>query len=172
MLYTDGMILLSIDSGIEKTGYALFDKQSNGKSRISYITSGLIQTSKTLRTEERIVEIYDGLEKLIKKHGPDKVIIEQIFFFKNHKSFITVSQAQGAVLLLAARHKLPVEFLTPLQIKQIVTGYGQSDKKAVQKMLHLTLGLDIELKQDDQADAIACGLAYCYLNQNLVDRSQ
>lgn len=162
------MILLSIDSGVERTGYAVFDKKTNGKNSFTYITSGLVQTSKALTTEKRLAEIYEKLEVIIKKHKPEMLIIEQLFFFKNAKTVIKVSQAQGSVLLLAAHQNLKVEFLTPLQIKQIVTGYGQSDKKAVQKMLKLTLGLDLELKQDDQADAIACGLAYCYLNQNLI----
>ena len=58
-----------------------------------------------------------------------------------------------------------VEFLTPLQIKQIVTGYGQADKKSVQKMIKLTT--EIEIKQDDEADAVACGLAYIYLGHSL-----
>lgn len=166
------MVILSIDSGVERTGYALFDKSENGASKFQYISSGLVQTSKKLTTEKRLVEIYEELKKIIKKYKPKLLIIEQLFFFKNQKTVIKVSQAQGAVLLLAAHEDIKVEFLTPLQIKQIVTGYGQSDKKSVQKMLKLTLGLDLELQQDDQADAIACGLAYCYLNQNLVDRSQ
>ena len=67
-------------------------------------------------------------------------------------------------MLLAAQNKIKVEFLTPLQIKQIVTGYGQADKLAVQKMIKLTTG--IVLTQDDEADAVACGLAYVYLNKN------
>lgn len=162
------MIILSIDSGIERTGYALFDKKANGNIQFTYLTSGLIQTSKTLTTEKRLEEIYKKLEELVKKHKPDLLVMEQLLFFKNQKTAIRVSQAQGAVLLLAAHNNIPAEFLAPLQIKQIVTGYGQSDKKAVQKMLKITLGLDLELKQDDQADAIACGLAYCFLNKNLM----
>ncbi|OGK18395.1 crossover junction endodeoxyribonuclease RuvC [Candidatus Roizmanbacteria bacterium RIFCSPLOWO2_12_FULL_40_12] len=162
------MIVLALDSGIERTGYALFNKEGNGNTKFIYLTSGLIQTSKTLTTEKRLEEIYSKLEELVKKHKPDLMVMEQLLFFKNQKTAIRVSQAQGATLLLAAHHNIPAEFLAPLQIKQIVTGYGQSDKKAVQKMLKLTLNLDLELKQDDQADAIACGLAYCYLNKNLV----
>ena len=57
--------------------------------------------------------------------------------------------------------------MAPLQIKQIITGYGQSDKKSVQKMLNLILKLDKKITQDDEADAIACGLAYCYINKSL-----
>ena len=65
-------------------------------------------------------------------------------------------------MLLAAQNKIKVEFLTPLQIKQIITGYGQADKKSVQKMIKLTTKIDIN--QDDESDAVACGLAYIYLH--------
>ncbi len=162
------MIILSVDSGVEKTGYAVFEKSSNGTSDFKYITSGLIKTSQTKTTEQRLLQIYKELSKLTTTYNPQTIVIEQIFFFKNQKTIIKVSQAQGVVMLLAAEKEIKAEFLTPLQIKSIVTGYGQSDKKSVQKMLKLTLHLDKELKQDDQADAIACGLAYCYLNQTLV----
>ncbi len=161
------MRVLALDSGLEKTGYAFFDKKINGRSESKYLASGLIQTVKTKTTSERLKEIYHQLTKLIVTYRPQVIVIEQLFFFKNQKTAVKVSQAQGVALLAAAEKKIPCKFLTPLQIKSIVTGYGQADKKSVQKMLHLTLKLDKELKQDDQADAIACGLAYCYLNPKL-----
>ena len=86
-----------------------------------------------------------------------------MLFFKNQKTFIKVAQAQGVALLLAAQNKIKVEFLTPLQIKQAVTGYGQADKKSIQKMLRIELGIDI--KQDDEADAVACGVTYMLINR-------
>ncbi len=150
------MTILSIDSGIERTGYAIFKDKK-------YVTSALIKTSKSLTTENRLIEIYNKLIEVMKKYKPDVMILEQLLFFKNQKTFIRVAQAQGIVMLLAAENKIKVEFLTPLQIKQIVTGYGQADKKSVQKMIRLTTG--IVLTQDDEADAVACGLAYVFLNR-------
>lgn len=162
------MIILSLDSGIEKTGYAIFSKEKSSTGDPRLITSGLIKTSKKLSVSKRLKIIFDELEKIIKKHHPKLVIIEQLFFFHNQKTAIQVSQSQGAILLLCAQYNIDVEFLTPLQIKQIITGYGQSDKKAIQKMLKLTLNLTIHSSRDDEADAIACGLAYCYINRKLV----
>ena len=147
------MIILSIDSGIERTGYAIFKDKK-------YVTSALIKTSKNLKTEIRLREIYLKLVEIMKQFKPDAMVLEQLLFFKNQKTFIRVAQAQGIVMLIAAQNKIKVEFLTPLQIKQIVTGYGQADKLAVQKMIKLTTNIDI--KQDDEADAVACGLAYLY----------
>jgi len=149
------MTILSIDSGIERTGYAIFKDKK-------YVKSALIKTSKSLSTEVRLEEIYSNLEKVFKKYNPKIMVLEQLLFFKNQKTFIRVAQAQGVAMLLAAQNNINVEFLTPLQIKQIVTGYGQADKKSVQKMIKLTTAIDI--KQDDEADAVACGLAYIYSN--------
>ena len=151
------MIILSIDSGIEKTGYAIFRNKK-------YVISALIKTSKNNSTEIRLEEIYLQLKKVFKKYKPEILVVEQLFFFKNQKTFIRVAQAQGVALLLAAQNKIKVEFLTPLQIKQTVTGYGKSDKKSIQKMLKLELQIDIA--QDDEADAIACGLAYILIRPN------
>ena len=160
------MIIMSIDPGIDRVGYALFNKKSS--SDYTYLTSGLIQTNKKNAHEKRLLKIHNDLELLVHKYKPCTLIMERIFFFKNQKTIVAVGQAQGVIMLLAAQHNMPVIFMTPLEIKQIVTGYGQSDKKSVQKMLHMSLGLSVELKQDDQADAIACGYAYCCINQALV----
>lgn len=163
------MNILSVDSGVEKTGYAIFSKEKSRTGDPRLITSGLIKTSKQLTVEKRLRIIFDELKKIIIQYKPEIMIVERLFFFSNQKTAIQVSQAQGIILLLAAQNNIEVQFLTPLQIKQIITGYGQSDKKAIQKMLKLTLNLTIPATRDDEADAIACGLAYCYLNKNLLE---
>jgi len=156
---------MSIDPGIDRVGFAFFYKRDLSGNQ--YITSGLIQTDKTMSYENRLFRIYRDLESLVKIHKPDLLVMERIFFFKNQKTIVAVGQAQGVIMLLAAQHNMPVVFMTPLEIKQIVTGFGHSDKKSIQKMLKLTLGLGKELGQDDQADAIACGYAYCCINRTL-----
>jgi len=161
-------IIIGIDSGVEKTGFSVFEKSSNGSSNFSLLNSGLIKTSIVKTRDKRLEMIYKELSKIIKDYKPKILVIEQLFFFKNQKTAIQVSQAQGISLLLAAQNNIKVEYLTPLQIKQTVTGYGRADKKAVQKMLKLTLKTTKPIKQDDEADAIACGMAYCLLNKNLM----
>lgn len=162
------MIVLAIDPGIEKVGYAFFEKKVNGKTTFSYLGSGLIKTQKTDLHQDRLYSIYNQLKTLILAKKTDLIIFEQLFFFKNAKTVIKVSQAQGVILLLAAQENIPTKLLTPLQIKQIITGYGNADKKSVQKMLPLLLKQEFDFKEDDQSDAVACGLAYCYLNEQLI----
>jgi crossover junction endodeoxyribonuclease RuvC len=160
------MNILAIDCGVERVGYSVFDK-SGGKNNL--ITSGLIKTSKSLPMEKRLLVVYEFLQDIIKTHQPTAMVIEQLFFSRNQKTVISVAQSQGALQLLAAQNNIPLEYLTPLQIKLIITGYGAADKEAVKKMVGLTLkDLDLTGKIDDEIDAIACGLAYCYINKALV----
>lgn len=162
------MILLSIDPGLEKTGYAIFDYHQKYHQKFQFLSSGLIKTDKKYSLPRRLQIIYEKLQSIIKKSKPEKIILEQIFFFKNKKTIINVSQAQGVILLLSAFFNLDVYYLTPLEIKQIVTGYGLSDKKAIKKMVDLTLLVKNKKIGDDEYDAIACGLAYCFLNPKLL----
>lgn len=159
------MIILSIDSGLEKTGFSILDK--NGKS-FTFTKSGLIKTDKHENYGKRVLKIYLEIKKIIENFKPEVIVIESLFFFKNHKTAISIGQTQGVIILLAAENNIKLEFLTPLQIKQIVTGYGQADKKSVRKMVEMTVKINKKIKEDDEIDAIACGLAYCYLNKTLL----
>lgn len=158
------MIILATDSGIERTGYAFFHKEFNTHALTHY---GCIMTKKSWTLEKRLKKIYDDMTSLFEKHHPDRLIIEQLFFNTNQKTIVSIAQSQGVLLLLAAEYNITVEFLTPLQIKYILTGYGRSDKKNVQKMVQLLLPLDPMPEPDDVVDAIACGLAYCHIQKQL-----
>ena len=86
----------------------------------------------------------------------------------DRKTAIAISQSQGVIILAASINKVKIEFLAPLQIKSVLTGYGNSDKKSIQKMINLMKITENTITHDDEADAIACGLAYCYLNNKTV----
>jgi crossover junction endodeoxyribonuclease RuvC len=159
------MKLLAIDPGYDKLGFSIFVKD---KSTPEYISSGLIKTSKSQSPGDRLLDLHDKLFAVIQENKPDTLAIERLFFSKNVTTALGVSQSVGVVLLLAAQQKMEIIELTPNQIKEIITGYGNSDKKSVQKMLWLQLGREIKVKDDDESDAIACGLAACVLNRALL----
>ncbi len=157
------MRILACDSGLERTGYALFDTEHPDTSLLEY---DCIFTKKGTRLQDRLMNLNESLEELVVRFKPEMIVIEKLFFQNNQTTAIMVAQAQGVLLLLAGKHNIEVEFMTPTEVKHVVTGYGRSDKKSVQKMLSLLLGLSSdELKQDDTADAIACGFAYCTINK-------
>lgn len=149
--------IISLDPGIARTGYAILLKDND---KITALEYGCISTSPTQKLEERLAKLHLQLMQIIKKHQPKVMILEKVFFNHNQTTVITVGQAQGVMLLSAALNHLSIEFVTPLQIKSALTGYGLADKQQVQKMVKTLLNLDKVPKPDDTADALACGLTY------------
>jgi len=148
------MIIFGIDPGTAIIGYGLIKKEK----RLILIDYGCIKTSTDLSTADRLVILNKELEKLLKKYKPDAVAVEDIFFFKNLKTAIKVSQARGVILLTIAHLKIPIYEFTPLQIKQAVACYGRAEKVQVQRMVKTLLNLKDIPKPDDAADALAVAI--------------
>jgi crossover junction endodeoxyribonuclease RuvC len=151
------MIILGIDPGTATTGFGIIRKESD---QISLIDYGCIITSAKLTLSDRLIRIFKNIQKLIKKYHPDILICEEIFFFKNLKTAISVAQARGVVLLAAKLGKISFFGYTPLEVKQALSGYGRATKPQIQKMVQLLLKLKSVPKPDDAADALA--LAICH----------
>ncbi len=157
--------VLGLDPGIGRTGYAFIAKDQHGE--IIPVAFGCIETTQKKTHEQRFLDLFDTIDLLIGKHKPEAVVMEQLFFNKNQKTAIAVGQAQGVLLVVAARFHLPVTYLTPPQVKMAITGYGQADKKQIGAMVKTILELKTIPTPDDTADAIACALAYLYINPAL-----
>lgn len=158
------MIILGIDPGVALMGYGVINK-IQGQEKPKVLDFGCIATSKSDSAGQRLSIIYTELNKLIKKHKPQIMSVESLYFFKNLKTVMPVSQAKGVVLLAAAKHNIPVCEFTPLQVKMTVVGYGRAEKKQVQEMTKQLLDLSAfdvkekDRKKDDAADAL--GIALC-----------
>ena len=152
------MTILGIDPGLARTGYAVLETKNN---KIKTIVYGCFVTQAKSPLERRLLQIYSDITKIIKKHKPEKMAIEQLFFGKNVKSALLVGQARGLAFLAAAQGKIPIYEFTPPQIKQGLTDYGNADKSQIQKMLKIILNLKNVPTPDDAADALA--IAYCCL---------
>lgn len=149
------MVILGIDPGTSIVGFGIIEKQKNGLFCKNY---GCIKTKPKITETEKLLIIEQELDALIKKERPDQIAVEKLFLFKNMKTVMAVSQARGVILSICAKNnKIPHEF-TPLQIKQAVSCYGRADKKQVQKMVKMILGLKELPHPDDAADALACAI--------------
>lgn len=157
------MVILGIDPGTARTGYGVIEKVRS--SAFAYIAHGCIETSKTLSAEKRLLLLEQGVQKLLKQYEPDTLAVERLFFFKNLKSALPVSEARGVVLLCAAKRKMPVVEFPPLQVKMAITGYGRADKKQMQAMVQRLLDLKEIPKPDDAADALAVAIACAVLKK-------
>lgn len=155
------MIIIGIDPGLANTGWGVIKtERQKDKKNLHCLGCGLIKTSSSLAPAERLKILYTELNRLIKKYQPSVLAVESVYFFKNLKTALPVSQAKGVILLAAAKKKIPVYEFTPLQVKMVVTGYGRAEKSQVQKMIKVLLNLDTIPKTDDAADAL--GVAVCY----------
>jgi len=149
------MLILGIDPGTATTGFGMIEKNQNNLKLIKY---GVITTPANTALGSRLLTIYKKINQLIKRHNPNLIACEQIFFFKNAKTAIAVGHARGVILLCASLNKIPVFGATPLQIKQAVSCYGRASKEQVQKMVKLLLKMEELPKPDDAADALACAI--------------
>ncbi|MDF1498150.1 MAG: crossover junction endodeoxyribonuclease RuvC [Patescibacteria group bacterium] len=149
------MIILGIDPGTATTGYGVLKSQKN---KLEVLDVGCIKTNKNLAIPERLDLIAKELKKIIKKYKPQIMAVEELFFFKNAKTVITVGQARGVILFVGKNQGLEIHEYTPLQVKQAVVGYGRAEKKQVQQMVKAIFGLNEVPKPDDAADALAVAL--------------
>ena len=161
------MIILGIDPGTARTGYGLIEtkEKDKGWTEPSFLACGCVETSPSLSNQERLREVYNEINKIIKQYQPKVIAVEKIFFFKNAKTIIQVSEARGILLLLTAQKKIPLYEFTPLQVKMNIVGYGRAQKKQIQKMVKELLKLEKEPKPDDAADALAIAISCSRLLQ-------
>lgn len=150
------MTILGIDPGIGRMGYAII-KHGNNQSILS--ECGCITTPAKTPEPTRLLEIKKDLETIIKKWKPEILCIESLFFAANTKTAMSVGQARGVALVIAAEYGLNIIEMTPLQVKMSITGYGKAEKSQVQKMLLTILKLKKIPKPDDAADAAAIAWA-------------
>jgi crossover junction endodeoxyribonuclease RuvC len=151
------MIILGIDPGLAIVGWGVVEYKN---ARFRPIAYGSLQTPAGTRLEERLKQIFEGMQSLIQTYHPDSIAVEELFFNTNITTGIRVAEARGVILLAAELAKIPVQEYTPLQVKQAVTGYGRAEKKQVITMVTMLLGLKQPPKPDDTADALA--IAICH----------
>ena len=153
------MLVLGIDPGIACTGFGLLEECAQKYCMLDY---GCIVTDKNQNPEERLKELYQEIFTLIQKSQPNYVAVEKLFFSKNTRTAMLVSQARGVILLAAAETKVKVAEYTPLEVKMSLTGWGRADKRQIQEMVRILLKLKKIPRPDDAADALA--IAICHLN--------
>lgn len=152
------MIVLGIDPGSRFAGYGVVQK--NG-SACSHIDNGVIVLSTKISFANRLGQLFQDIQHIIRKYRPSSLAIEDIFNHKNVKSTLKLGHARGAVLAAAALAGLEVTEYTPLKVKQAVVGYGAASKDQVQKMVKALLGLP-ELAEENASDALAVALCHAH----------
>lgn len=153
-------MVIGIDPGTAIVGFAFVEGTKKNPIIVDY---GVIETDARSSDlmPERLDEIAKDLSQLLKIYKPKKAVVEDLFFFKNAKTVISVAQARGVILHTLFTHGVEITSLTPLQVKQTVAGFGRADKKQMQAMVKKYYKLEHVPKPDDAADALA--MAWCGL---------
>ena len=157
------MIILGIDPGLAIMGYGVIETDGSRHRLVQY---GALTTEAKTPMPSRLLSIHTGVEQLLAIYKPDQIAFEELFFAKNVTTGIAVGEARGAALVAAARYTQELYEYTPMQIKLAVTGNGHAEKKQVQQMVRVLLGLREIPKPDDAADAL--GAAICHANTSKV----
>jgi crossover junction endodeoxyribonuclease RuvC len=154
--------ILGIDPGLANTGWGILDVKDGN---IKYIDHGIIVTKSEYPRAERLYLILTSIQSIIEKYKPTEAAIEILFFGRNVSSAIPVAEARGVISAAIAQKAIPLREFTPNTIKTGVVGSSRADKKQIQEMVRIILGLEKCPKSDHAADAL--GAAICAANNNI-----
>jgi len=153
--------VLGIDPGVSRCGYGAVARREGA---LHARACGVIRTSPADPLPDRLRALADELAALVAELRPRAVAVERVLFQANVRTAMSVGQASGVALVVAARAGVPVTQYSPNEVKLAVTGDGRADKRAVQTMVTRLLGLADVPKPPDAADALA--LACCHLGRS------
>jgi crossover junction endodeoxyribonuclease RuvC len=149
-------IILGIDPGYGRVGYGAI---SVSGPNLALITYGCITTTKAWTQPRRLQEIAKTIRRLLKTIHPDLVAVEKLFFAKNARTALGVSEARGVITCTVQEAGYPTVEFTPAEIKLAVTGHGRAEKRQVQLLVERLLKIKESIASDDAADAL--GIAIC-----------
>lgn len=154
------MRVLGIDPGSRRTGLGVVEAVRDGLRSVAW-------ECVRMENEElpvRLGEIYRGVQRVIVRHRPDVVAVEQVFVANNARSALVLGQASGSAVCAAAVAGCEVVEYSALQIKRAVVGVGSAGKEQVQHMVRALLGLRAP-PGADEADALACAICHIHTMQ-------
>ena len=154
------MRIIGIDPGTGILGFGVIDAGKNGK--LTLVDAGVIRTPVKEDETVRLQTIFEELTDVIGQCKPAGMAVEKLFFAQNVTTAMSVAQARGVAIVAGTQAGLKVSEYTPLQIKQALTGYGRAEKKQMQEMVRILLGLKEVPQPDDCADALATAICHAH----------
>jgi len=154
------MRVLGIDPGLNITGYGLVEVCAEGQ---KLIEAGEIKSKASLPLEQRLFELYNGLEDVTKDLLPDVLAVEELYSHYNHpRTAVIMGHARGVLFLVAGKADIPVFSYSATRVKKSLTGRGRASKEQVAKMISSILKSGEIDGHPDITDAVA--VALCHIN--------
>jgi crossover junction endodeoxyribonuclease RuvC len=154
-----------VDPGLASSGWGVIEYDNQ---RLRYIAHGCIETKADCPRAERLFFIYGQFVSVLETYRPAESAVETLYFGRNVTSAIVVAEARGVLSLALAQQGLVVREYTPNAIKQAVTGGGKGDKRRIQEMVRLLLGLDAIPAPDHAADALAAAICCAHAGPEIL----
>lgn len=152
------MVVLGIDPGAKRTGYAVVEATGG---MVVLVTTGTLSTSSRSPFHERLRAIYKGLVEIVTRFHPDEVAIEDVFVKNNARVALRMGHVRGVALLVAANHEVAIGEYSPGEIKQAIVGSGSASKEQIKFMVSALLRL-ANMPSEDEADALAVALCHVH----------
>jgi crossover junction endodeoxyribonuclease RuvC len=149
--------VLGIDPGLSGCGYGAVRTRNRA---LTAVACGVLRTDAGAPLPERLATLEAELERFLAEVRPCALAVERVLFQTNVRTAISVGQASGIALAVAARAGVPVTHYSPNEVKLAVAGDGGAAKTQVQAMTRRLLNLR-SAPPADAADALA--LAVCHL---------
>jgi crossover junction endodeoxyribonuclease RuvC len=151
------MRIIGLDPGLRHTGWGVVETVGN---RLRHIADGAIHAHEKAPLARRLVELFEGLGRVLDEQQPDEAAVEETFVNKNPGSTLKLGAARGVVLLAPALRGLPVAEYSANLIKKSVVGAGHAEKHQVATMVRFLLpGV---LASGDAADALAVAICHAH----------
>lgn len=151
------MLVLGLDPGLALTGWALVEGEPG---RLVLRDAGCLRTAATVPEPARLLSLSEQAGALMASSSPAVVAVERLYFSRNVRTAMAVSQARGVLLCAVARQGAELAEYTPGEVKQAVTGSGSAGKAQVARMVRLILGREVPRAPDDLTDACAVGICH------------
>jgi crossover junction endodeoxyribonuclease RuvC len=151
--------VLGIDPGVSRCGYGAV-RRTGGD--LEPLVFGVLRTDPASPLPERLAMLQADLEAVIDEVQPGAVAVERVLFSANTRTAMSVGQASGLALAIAARRGIPVHHYSPNEVKLAVVGYGAAEKVQVQAMVTRILNLAAPPDSPDAADALALAIAHAW----------
>jgi crossover junction endodeoxyribonuclease RuvC len=153
--------IIGFDPGLRRTGWGVIDVLG---SRLTFVACGTIKTSNEGSLAERLLELHNGIDAVMKQMMPDEAAVEQTFVNKDAVATLKLGHARAMALLVPARAGLPVAEYAPNQVKKSVVGVGHAEKDQVHVMVKMLLPQS-NAEGADAADALAVAITHAHWSE-------
>lgn len=170
----ESIIGVGIDQGVANCGFSVVKLREDDQ--VEVLVSGTIITKSDYPLPQRMLILFNEINRLVQDYKADIIGCEKLFFNPNQKeggkkggrnksaSIVYTNMATGLLYVIAGQQKVPIKEFVPGTVKKALTGNGRAEKEEVEEaVIEIVLNSAEEissetLKTSHESDAIAIGI--------------